>query len=56
MLIACSTTTMVTGGEGIDMISDELLRRGIRQFAVHIAPLDKLPLPDDLLGEELLLD
>jgi hypothetical protein len=56
MLIACSTTTMVTGGEGIDMISDELLQRGIHRFAVHIASLDELPLPDDLLDEELLLD
>jgi hypothetical protein len=56
MQIACSMTTMVTGGEGIDVIFGELLRRGIRRFAAHIAPLDELPLPDDLLGGELLLD
>jgi hypothetical protein len=56
MLIACSTTTMVTGGEDITMISGELLRRGIRRFVALMAPLDELLLPDDLLDEELLLD
>jgi hypothetical protein len=56
MLIACSTTTMVTGGEDISMISGELLWRGIHRFAALMAPLDELLLPDDLLDEELLLD
>jgi hypothetical protein len=56
MLIACSTTMMVTGHEDIAMISGELLRRGICRFAALMARLDELLLPDDLLDEELLLD
>jgi hypothetical protein len=52
MLIACSTTTMMTGVEGIDMNSDDLLWGGIRRFAPLRAPLDVWLLPDDA-GDEV---
>jgi hypothetical protein len=51
MLIACSTTTMMTRVEGIDMNSGD---GGIRRFTPLRAPLDVWLLPDDA-GDEVVL-
>jgi hypothetical protein len=55
-LRACSTTTVVTGVEGIDMNSGKLLRARMARFASLRASLDACFLPKDLEDKSVLPD
>jgi hypothetical protein len=55
-LIACSTTTMVIGVEGIGMNSGKLLRARTARFASLRASLDAWFLPKDVEDKSVLPD